>query len=282
MHKRMKICALRKILWFSAGLFLAAPLLRAAEWELVWSDEFNNAGLPDTNKWGYEEGFIRNNESQYYTRARLENARVENGLLVIECRKDDFKPENHDPVKYTAASLTTLGRASWQYGRIEMRAKLPAGKGVWPAFWMMGTNITQVGWPRCGEIDIMEMVGKEPDFVHGTLHWSSPTTHKHDSDGGKFDAGKPLSDDFHIYAVEWFADRIDFYYDDHKYYSVPLNKASEGKDNPFRKPHYMILNFALGGNWGGPFSDDILPQKYLVDYVRVYKQKETGTTVPPK
>ena len=136
-----------------------------AGYTLVWADEFNYQGLPDQTKWDYEEGFVRNHESQYYTRARLENARVEDGNLVIECRKESFTPANHAPVEYTVASLTTQNRASWQYGRIEVRAKLPQGKGVWPAIWTLGTNISKVGWSACGEIDIMEFVGKEPSGV---------------------------------------------------------------------------------------------------------------------
>ena len=251
-------------------LAVAPACLRAADWELVWSDEFNYSGLADSNKWGYEEGFVRNHESQYYTRARLENARVENGSLVIECKREDFKAPNGNAVKYTAASLNTKGRFAWQYGRIEVRAKLPKGKGVWPAVWMLGANISQVGWPSCGEIDIMELVGKEPNNIHGTLHYA--VSGRHSSDGGKITTNSP-SDDFHVYAVEWFADRIDFYFDTNKYHTVSIDKAGAGADNPFRKPQYLLINFALGGDWGGPFEDSILPQQYLIDYVRVYKQK---------
>jgi len=251
------------------GLLTALASVRAGEWKLVWADEFNYSGLPDPAKWGYEEGFVRNHESQYYTRARRENARVENGMLVIECRKEHFKPENHAAVEYTSASLNTDGIASWCYGRIEMRAKLPKGKGVWPALWMMGTNHSVVGWPACGETDIMELVGKQPNTIHGTLHFGAKG--KHRSDGGKLEADRP-SDDFHIYAVEWYPDRIDFYYDTNKYHTVKLDQAGQGADNPFRKPHYLLLNFALGGSWGGPVDDANLPQKYLIDYVRVYQQ----------
>lgn len=236
--------------------------------EPVWSDEFDYQGLPDTTKWDFEEGFLRNNESQYYTRKRLENARVENGMLVIECRKEHYTPENHAPVEYTSASLITLNRAEWQYGRIEMRAKLPQGKGVWPAFWTLGTNITKVGWPACGEIDIMEFIGRENNTIYGTLHYA--VDGQHQSDPGKIEAEKPY-DDFHIYAVEWFADRIDFFFDNTKYSTVHTDKAGKGDDNPFRKTHYLILNFALGGDWGGLVDDTVLPQKYLIDYVRIYK-----------
>ncbi len=237
-------------------------------WKLVWADEFNYHGLPDKTKWDYEMGFIRNREHQFYTRARLENARVEHGNLVIECRKEHFTPENHAPVEYTAASLITLKKADWQYGRIEVRAKLPHGKGVWPAIWTLGTNMTQVGWPRCGEIDIMEFVGKEPNGIHGTLHYA--VHGKHQSDEGRLEVNQPF-DAFHVYAVEWTPERIDFYFDTQKYHTVLLDKAGKGESNSFRAPHYLILNFALGGEWGGPIDDIVLPQKFLIDYVRVYK-----------
>jgi beta-glucanase (GH16 family) len=157
----------------------------AADWRLVWSEDFNNPGAPDRAKWSYERGFVRNNELQLYTADRPENARVENGSLVIEGRKErlpnPFYRPNSDLKRkrtsaqftdYTAASLITQGKASFLYGRIEVRAKLPQGRGVWPAIWLLGTNETTVGWPGCGEIDVMEFVGKEPDRVHATVHFS--------------------------------------------------------------------------------------------------------------
>jgi len=254
-----------------AGLMLAmAVSVRADGWELVWADEFNYDGLPDKTKWGYEEGFVRNQESQYYTRARPENARVENGMLVIECRKEHFKPASHAAVEYTSASLVTRDKMSFQYGRIEMRAKIPHGKGSWPAFWTLGADERKIGWPRCGEIDVMEFVGKEPGRIYGTMHFAIDGKHK--SDGGKIETEKPF-DDFHIYAIEWHPDRVDFFFDSTKYHTVLVDKAGSGAENPFRKPHYLIINYALGGSWGGTIDDATLPQKYLIDYVRVYKQK---------
>ena len=260
---------MKTFLWFTLVLVLMGSRAGGADWKLVWSDEFNYQGLPDPAKWGYEVGFVRNHESQYYTKARLENARVENGMLVIEGRKEHFTPPGHDAVEYTSASLTTLGLEAVQYGRIEMRAKLPQGKGMWPAFWTLGTNITEIGWPRCGEDDIMEFVGKDTNHIYGTLHFAR--NGEHASDGGKLELASPY-DDFHLYAVEWSPERIDFFVDDHKYHSVDLEKAGQGGENPFRKPHYLLLNLALGGDWGGPIDDAMLPQKYLVDYVRVYRK----------
>ena len=153
-----------------------APTTEPADkqWKLVWSDEFDYQGLPDANKWDYEVGFVRNKESQYYTRARPENARVEGGNLVIEGRHETYSDPNAKgrnagkAAEYTAASLITRKKAEWKYGRVEIRARLPEGKGVWPAIWMLGSNIGEIGWPACGEIDIMEFVGHDPNHVHAT------------------------------------------------------------------------------------------------------------------
>ena len=269
---------------WALGILSCAADDPAAGWRLAWAEEFNYTGLPDGRKWVYETGFVRNRELQYYTSNRLENARVENGCLVIEGRKEKYRNPRYqagaDPAKdpkrgrefaeYTAASLTTERKAEFHYGRIEVRAKLPQGRGVWPAIWMLGANHSTVGWPKCGEIDIMEFVGKEPDKVHATVHFSKDG--KHASKGGKLAAPAPFND-FHLYAVEWFPDRMDFFFDQQKYFTFKLDDAGVGPDNPFRRPHYLLINLALGGSWGGPMDDSVLPQKYLVDYVRVYQQK---------
>lgn len=254
-------------------LLTIASIAHAAEWKLVWSDEFNYQGLPDPSTWGYEEGFVRNHELQYYTRERKENVRVENGMLTIEGRKEHFKnPTRTGPEfsEYTSASLITLNKASWCFGRIEARAKLPQGKGVWPAFWTLGANRAEVGWPKCGEIDIMEFVGKEPDTIYGTVHYSRDD--KHQSSGNHIKTIRPF-DDFHIYAIEWYPDHIDFFVDERKYHTFDSEPAGEGVENPFRKSHYLLINLALGGSWGGVMDDAILPQQYLIDYVRVYQKQ---------
>ena len=267
-----------------AGLvFLAATGGLAAQtppagYKLVWADEFSKDpdGLPDPTKWGYEEGFVRNNESQYYTKARLENSRVEKGALIIEGRKEEYVPPfgYNQRAHYTSAALETIGKADWTYGRIEVRAKLPAGKGVWPAIWTLGTNEKDktVGWPRCGEIDIMELVGKEPGIIHGTIHYF--VDGKHAAKGDKTTLDHP-ENDFHVYAAEWTPDRIDLLVDDKKYFSFDTKWAENDGQNPFHKPHYLILNLALGGSWGGPIDDSIFPQRMTVDYVRIY-QKQTA------
>lgn len=253
-------------------------------WKLVWCDEFEYEGLPDPAKWDYEEGFVRNKEMQYYTRAREKNARVDDGLLMIEGRKEEYRnpgykagsdnwKEQRETASYTAAGLITLGKASWKYGRIEVRAKLPQGKGVWPAIWMLGQNRSEVQWPKCGEIDIMEFIGKEPSRVYGTVHFHGEGKHK--SNGGKVETKAPY-EDFHIYAIEWNEEKIDFFFDDIQYHTFVIDTAGEGADNPFRKPQYLLINLALGGSWGGPIDDSMLPQKYLIDYVRVYESTAIG------
>ena len=259
---------------------LTATPLPAAEWKLAWSDEFDKPGQPDPAKWNFEEGFIRNNERQYY---RRENARVENGMLIIEARKDRFKVpggntsgkgkrgKDSEYAEYTSASLTTLNKASWTYGRIEVRAKLPTGRGAWPAIWMLGTDKQQVGWPACGEIDIMENVGFDPEVIHGNIHTKSYNHVQHTNKGSKITIAKPY-EDFHVYAVEWRPDRLDFFVDKSKYFTF----TNEGKGNaawPYDKPQHLILNIAIGGNWGGQkgIDDSMFPKRMYIDYVRVYQ-----------
>lgn len=234
--------------------------------KLVWDDEFDYTGLPDTRKWDYEVGFVRNKEPQFYTKRRLENCRVENGMLMIEARK-----EKYGEASYTAASIITLKKQHWKYGRIEVRAKVPKGIGSWPAIWMLGANRGPVKWPDCGEIDIMEFVGKDSTLVYGTAHYSK--------DGGKYEykGEKPIVgapyEDFHVYAIDWNENRIEFYYDSLKYFVFDIGSADKNTQNIFRKDFYLLLNLALGreGTLGGRLDDNILPLKYYVDYVRVYQ-----------
>jgi beta-glucanase (GH16 family) len=263
------------------ALCLATPLA-ANDWRLVWSDEFNAAGAPDPAKWSYEEGFVRNREAQYYTRARSENARVENGVLIIEARKERFPNAAHragstdqrrgpEYAGYTSASLITQGKAVWRYGRFEVRARLPTGRGAWPAIWMLGANIREVGWPRCGEIDIMENVGFDPDTIHANIHTESYNHVRKTNKGSRTMIPRP-HDSFHVYAVEWFEDHMDFFVDERKYFTFVNGKT--GADAwPFDQAFYLILNVAIGGSWGGAkgIEDSIFPQRMEVDYVRVYQ-----------
>lgn len=248
----------------------------ATQRKLVWSDEFNYTGLPDSTRWSYEEGFVRNKEPQYYTVKRKENCRVENGMLVIESRREQYtppvKPGRRDTTaSYTSASIITLGKQEWQYGRMEIRAKVPKGLGAWPAFWMLGKNRGIVQWPECGEIDIMEFVGRDSSRVYGTVHYAD-STGKYGHQGERPVVGAPY-DGFHVYALEWYPDRMELYYDTLKYMVFDVAKAQHGSDNTFHKKFYLLLNMALGrkGTLGGPLNDAILPCTYYVDYVRVYQ-----------
>ncbi len=267
-------------------VFLASPLVAGeetdAEWRLVWSDEFASPGRPDSAKWSYEAGFIRNREAQYYTTDRAENARVENGMLVITARKERFPnpragadQRNNDRqfADYTSASLHTRGKGEWSSGRLEVRAKLPGGRGTWPAIWMLGTNIGEVGWPACGEIDIMEHVGFEPGRIEAHVH-TKRFNHMVGTDrGGHIDI-EDATRAFHVYRVDWHPDRLEFFVDNRPYFTY---ERPPGGDEvwPFDKPHYLILNLAIGGTWGGRqgIDDAIFPCDYKIDYVRVFERK---------
>ncbi|MGI6456431.1 MAG: glycoside hydrolase family 16 protein [bacterium] len=252
---------------------LMASVSLATEWELVWSDEFEYTGLPDPEKWGYEKGYVRNREKQYYTVERMENARVENGMLIIESHKEELPIADGKTAEYTSASVTTRNKAEWKYGRIEVRAKLPTGRGTWPAIWMLGSNIRLVGWPRCGEIDIMENVGFAPDVIHANIHTDKYNHVDGTGKGNHITIPEPYAD-FHVYAVEWFEDHMDFFVDDQKYFTF-RNENTGVEAWPFDQEFYLILNTAIGGTWGGQkgIDDSIFPQQYQIDYVRVYQQK---------
>jgi len=232
---------------------------------LIWQDEFKGKGLPDPEKWGYEEGFIRNRESQYYTKARLENCFMKGGKLIIRSLK-----ESYQNASYTSASINTLGKQQFEGDfRIEIRAKLPQGQGIWPALWMMGTNIQQVGWPKCFEFDIMEFVGHTPNTVHGTFHWWEPEgKDKHRSKGSTIKESD-LHNKFHVYGIERKGDTAKVFIDDKVYFTMaaPPN-AYQGS---FRGPVYLLMNTAIGGEWGGKIDDAIFPQEFVIDYVRAYK-----------
>jgi beta-glucanase (GH16 family) len=230
---------------------------------LVWQDEFDGQGLPDASRWNYEVGLIRNNERQYYTRARTENARLEGGLLVIEARRESF-----EGASYTSASLTS--RATWTYGRIEVRARLPKGRGTWPAIWTLGANIGQVGWPACGEIDIMEHVGFDPGRIHANIHTRAYNHVRRTNKGSNLMVAR-ADEEFHVYEAVWTPSSIEMRVDGRSYFTF-TKEAGGDAVWPFDKPQYLILNLAIGGSWGGQqgIDDEAFPARYEIDYVRVY------------
>jgi beta-glucanase (GH16 family) len=237
------------------------------KWNSVWSDEFNYTGLPDSSKWNYDVGGDGwgNHELEYYTKARLENARVENGNLIIEAHKEKFEGGN-----YTSARLVTKGKADWKYGRIEVRAKLPKGLSTWPAIWMLGST-TPLKWPDDGEIDIMEHVGYDPGAVHASVHCKK-YNHVIHTQKTAITQVPDFADAFHVYAVEWDEAHISIFVDDKKYFTF-TNEHSSYDAWPFDQKMHLLLNLAIGGDWGGQKGVDnsIFPVKMLVDYVRVYE-----------
>ena len=233
----------------------------------VWSDEFDYKGLPDSTRWNYDTGGDGwgNNELQFYTAKRAENARVENGILIIEARREQF--ENRE---YTSARLITKGKGDWKYGRIEVRAKLPSGRGTWPAIWMLASTHPPA-WPDDGEIDIMEHVGFAQGRVHATVH-TKKYNHVAGTQRGDTIRVNDCSDNFHVYSVKWDADKVQMSVDSTEYFTF-RNERTGYAAWPFDNPMHLLLNIAVGGNWGGAQGVDttIWPQRMEVDYVRVYR-----------
>ncbi len=235
---------------------------------LVWSDEFNYNGLPDSTKWGYDVGADGwgNNEKQAYYAKRLQNASVENGVLSITAIKESFEGAN-----YTSARLTTKNKGDWKYGRLEVRAKMPKGRGVWPAIWMLPTDWKYGDWPTSGEIDIMEFVGYLPDSVFGTVH-TGAYNHRIGTHKGKNTFRNDLSDAFHVYTMEWNENEIKLFIDQELYF-IFKNEKKGYQEWPFDQRFHLLMNVAVGGDWGGKMGIDesIFPQPLQVDYVRVYQ-----------
>ena len=244
-----------------------------AGWKLSWSDEFNGpAGTAaDASKWVYESGNGSggwgNSELEYYRTGNANGALDGNGNLVIAA-----KQETYGGFQYTSARMKTQGLSggSWTYGHIEARIKIPYGQGIWPAFWMLGNDISSNSWPACGEIDIMENIGKEPSINHGSLHMPASGTSSDSQLTGSYTLkNAKLSDDFHTYAIEWSASSIDFYFDGNLYESQTPASAT-GRTWEFDKPFFILLNVAVGGQWpGSPDGTTVFSQTMTVDYVRV-------------
>jgi beta-glucanase (GH16 family) len=258
--EKLIIYIIMKNLGLAVFTIICFSCVKAQDPNILWSDEFNYSGLPDQKKWGNEVGYIRNHEQQYYTNRRIENSVVKNGYLMLIGRKEPYQNYN-----YTSASINTLGKFSIKYGKVEARMKLPVGQGMWPAFWMMGVNRPQVGWPKCGEIDIMEHINSTL-ILHGTAHWDN---------NGHLSSGKTTSCDvreFHNYTVEWDQDSIRWFLDETRYHSVSIKDGENGTQE-FHEPFYLLLNLAIGGDWPkNPDGTTQFPDTVFIDYVRVYQK----------
>lgn len=246
-------------------------------YRVVWSDEFDVAGLPDSTKWSYDiernsAGWY-NNELQYYSNARPENSRVENDMLVITARREDLSTlglGDWSGQRYSSARLLTRGKGDWRLGFFEIRAKLPCGRGSWPAIWMLSSP-PQTAWPGDGEIDIMEHVGHDQGVVHGTVH-TDGYNHVRGNQRGAQVTLPDLCNQFHRYQLDWTASRIRIGVDDRYYYQYS-NDNSGNAEWPFDSPQFLILNIAVGGDWGGAqgVDDTNFPVRLEIDYVRVYQ-----------
>lgn len=236
--------------------------------KLVWGDEFNYTGLPDSAKWSFDTGGggWGNNEKQFYTDKRLQNASVKNGILNITAVKENF-----DGSAYTSARLISKNKGDWTYGRFEIKAKMPKGRGLWPAIWMLPTSWKYGNWPASGEIDIMEHVGYLPDSVFGTVH-TGAYNHRIGTQKGTKTFRKDLSDAFHVYTLDWNEAEIKIFIDEELYFTYPNEKKSF-REWPFDQPFHLLMNLAIGGDWGGKMGldENVFPQALQVDWVRVYQ-----------
>jgi len=249
---------------------LLAPA--AAQQRLIWSDELDGAAgaAPDPAKWVYDLGASGwgNQELERYTDSRANSYLDGQGHLVIQA----LQPA---PGQFTSARLKTQGKFAFKYGHVEARIRIPYGQGIWPAFWMLGGDIETKGWPRSGEIDIMENIGREPGIVHATVHGPGYSGGKGISKPFELAAGR-FADGYHIYAVDWTPQRLDFLVDGHAYHAVTPASLPAGTKWVYDHPFFIILNVAVGGDWpGNPDKSSVFPQLMLVDYVRVYQREET-------
>lgn len=254
---------------------------------LIWSDEFSGPALtaPNPEKWGYDIGTgfdgWGNQELEYYTN-RIQNSFLDGqGNLVIKAIKETYTGADGITREYTSARLVTRGKFDITYGRIEARIKIPFGQGLWPAFWLLGSNIDQpgVGWPNCGEIDVMENIGREPSIVHGTIHGPGYSGANGLTGLYTLPDNQKFSDDFHIFAVDWDVRIIKFYVDGNLYRTIIKNDLPPGTQWVFSHPYYILLNVAVGGAWpGNPDSATVFPQTMMVDYIRIYSNDPKNTT----
>ncbi len=237
---------------------------------LTWSDEFDGTEL-DESIWTYEIGNGEwgwgNNELQFY---RKENTLVTDGHMVIQAREQNFGGFN-----YTSSRLITRDKFEFTHGRVDIRALMPKGQGIWPALWMLGANLSEVGWPRCGEVDIMELLGHQPNIVHGTVHYADPNGNRILNTKTKTLSGADdFSDRFHVFSIVWKEDVIEWYVDDQKYHTVTKSILGTQNPYPFNDPFFFIVNVAVGGQWpGSPDGSTIFPQNMIIDYIRVFQEE---------
>ncbi len=258
---------------FTYAIMLLGISSHAQNWQLVWSDEFDYSGLPDPAKWGYDTGAggWGNNELENYTADRTENARVENGTLILEARRDW-----HDGIEYSSARLVSRDKGDWLYGRIEIKAKIPLGQGLWPAIWMLPTDWEYGGWPASGEVDIMEsfaLGGIKPTQVEANVHTQAYHHSIGTNKGAAITTLSNIEDNYHVYGVSWFEDYMVFDVDGQEYFTFDNEGTWEAW--PFDKRFHLIMNIAVGGSLGTTPDPNIFPKQMTVDYVRVY-QENTG------
>jgi beta-glucanase (GH16 family) len=269
-------------LLLASSCFMRAQPTTATDWKLTWSDEFNgpNGSPPDPSKWVVDTGSVGagNGELETYTNRR-ENLRQQDGHLVITGRKEDFTGSDGVLRNYTSARINSSGLFTQAYGRFEARIQLPVGKGIWPAFWLLGDNYKEVHWPKSGEIDILETIGA-PSTVYCTIHGPGYSGDKAIVAHADLPSGQALNTAFHVYAVEWSPNDIRFYVDDHLITHRTPADLPPGAPWAFDHPFYIIMNLAIGGLWpGNPDETTVFPAQMLVDYVRVYSRKPAVTTV---
>jgi len=271
---------IREVCFFLSALcvllFVSVGSPNSQHWVLVWSDEFDGPAQssPDSTRWSFATGGggWGNNELEYYT-SSLKNAFINgNGQLVITALHENYTGTDNVTRDYTSARLITKGKFTQRFGKFEARIKLPFGQGIWPAFWMLGSDIDVVGWPRCGEIDIMESIGREPSANHGSLHGPGYSGEHPLTGIYTLPNGRHFSDAFHVFAIDWEPTAIRFYVDGNLYETRTPADVPNGKRWVYDHPFFILLNIAVGGNWpGGPDATTSWPQTMLVDYVRVYR-----------
>lgn len=265
MHKNTFIILFFFIVAFSYSVY--AQKGESPKRELVWAEEFDYTGQPNPEIWTPEVGRIRNHEAQYYTNRELKNARVQDGYLIIEAHRAE------KDTMFTSASITTEGNVEFLRGRLEIRARIPSGVGTWPAIWMLGTDMPSVGWPECGEIDIMENVGYDPYKLHSYAHTTgSRNRPEANISNGTSTIKADAFIEFHVFALEWKEDQLEFYIDDELRFTY--KKDVDNLDYwKFDKPHYLLINLAIGGDWGGKkgIDESAFPHRYYIDWIRYYR-----------